>query len=223
MSQVVRAVSVWATRLVSRWAPGAHWADELDFAGPRVRTAGWAWGLLAVGVWALVVVVDRGEQQEQSILDAQAQLKRLTLADRQWRLARAASTPRAAAGANASGADAPPLSPAAWPEAATMAALLAYPWQAALDGVAARAADHQVVLTALALDLSAWDPVLAPPPTMRVLAAVPSDDVALRWAAALPQGQLKARSALAKPFSTAKASYALKVEAQARWVPGAVP
>ena len=157
-----------------------------------------------------------------SVADAQAQLKRLGLADRQVRLARAATV--VSATGDPTVADAPPtLMPAAWPEVAQMAALLAYPWQAALQGVSTRASDRGMVMTSFSLDLSSWDAVLQPSPVIRVTAAASSDDVALAWAADLPQGQLLTRAPLAMPFSTARSSYGLKVEAQTRWWPGSAP
>lgn len=222
-------MNAWLQSWRVRLSPQARWADELDFAGPRPRTSVGAWLVLATGVLALLWVVEQAEVRQQAIADAQAQLKRLSLADRQVRLARAAAVaPRSSDASRAPGdpvvADAPPtLMPAAWSEAAQMAALLAYPWQAALQGVSTRASDRHIVMTSFSLDLSSWDAVLQPPPAIRVTAAAPSDDVALAWAADLPQGQLLTRAPLAMPFSTARSSYGLKVEAQTRWWPGSAP
>lgn len=221
-------MNAWLQSWRARLSPQARWADELDFAGPRPRTSVGAWLVLATGVLALLWVVEQADVRQQAIADAQAQLKRLSLADRQVRLARAATAPRSSDASRAPGdplmADVPPtLMPAAWPEAAQMAALLAYPWQAALQGVSTRASDRHIVMTSFSLDLSSWDAVLQPPPAIRVTAAAPSDDVALAWAADLPQGQLLTRAPLAMPFSTARSSYSLKVEAQTRWWPGSAP
>jgi len=214
-----------------------NWAEQLDFAGPRVRTAGWSWAVLGAGVLALLVVADQGDAQHQAIDEAQAQLKRLTKADRAVRLARAAKAEvrsdnaRAKASADTSSSStalpevpaAPKLDDQALPEAVNMAAFMAYPWPDLMRDVSQRAMDHQVVLMALSLDLSGWDAGAAPVPTARLLAAVPSDEVALRWAADLPEGQLKTRSALQTPFSSLWGSFALKAEVQARWVPGGQP
>jgi hypothetical protein len=210
------------------------WAEQLDFAGPRVRTAGWSWAVLGAGVLALLVVADQGDAQHQAIDEAQAQLKRLSKADRAVRLARAAKAEvrsdkaraKASSDASASAPEvpaAPKLDDQALPEAVNMAAFMAYPWPDLLRDVSQRAMDHKVVLMALSLDLSGWDAGAAPVPTARLLAAVPSDEVALRWAADLPEGQLKTRSALQTPFSSLWGSFALKAEVQARWVPGGQP
>jgi len=207
------------------------WAEQLDFAGPRVRTAVWSWGVLGAGVLALLVVADQGDAQRQSIDEAQAQLKRLSKADRQVRLAHAAkagvrsdkaraagAAPQAAQGASSPELPvAPKLDDPALPEAVAMAAFLAYPWPEVLRDVSQRASDHKVVLMALTLDLSGWDAAAMPVPAARLLAAVPSDEVALRWAADLPEGQLKARAALQTPFTSLLGSFALKAEVQARW------
>ncbi len=210
------------------------WAEQLDFAGPRVRTAGWSWAVLGAGVLALLVVADQGDAQHQAIDEAQAQLKRLSKADRAVRLARAAKAEvrsdnaraKASSDASASAPEvpaAPKLDDQALPEAVNMAAFMAYPWPDLLRDVSQRAMDHKVVLMALSLDLAGWDAGAAPVPMARLLAAVPSDEVALRWAADLPEGQLKTRSALQTPFSSLWGSFALKAEVQARWVPGSQP
>jgi hypothetical protein len=213
-------MSAWLQSWRSRLSLQAQWADELDFAGPRPRTSVAAWLVLATGVMALLWVVEQAEVRQQAIADAQAQLKRLSLADRQVRLARAAAT---APGDPLVVEAPPPLMPDAWSEAAQMAALLAYPWQAALQGVSTRASDRNIVMTSFSLDLSSWNAVLQPPPAIRVTAAASSDEEALAWAADLPRGQLLTRAPLAMPFSTARSSYSLKVEAQTRWWPGSAP
>ena len=69
-----------------------------------------------------------------------------------------------------------------------MAACMAYPWPEVLRDVSQRAMDHKVVLLALSLDLAGWDAAVMPAPNARLLAAVPSDEVALRWAAEMPEG-----------------------------------
>jgi len=83
MSPVIHALKGLAARVQSR-----PWAEQLDFAGPRVRTAAWSWAVLGAGVLALLVVADQGDAQHQAIDEAQAQLKRLGKADRQWRAQR---------------------------------------------------------------------------------------------------------------------------------------
>lgn len=226
MSGLLHTLQGWAARVQSR-----PWAEQLDFAGPRVRTAAWSWAVLGAGVLALLVVADQGDAQRQAIDEAQAQLKRLSKADRQLRIEQAAkagvrSEKAQAAGAVARAASAldapdapvaPKLDDQALPEAVAMAALLAYPWPEVLRDVSQRASDHKVVLMALTLDLSGWDAAAMPTPAARLLAAVPSDEVALRWAAELPEGQLKARAALQTPFTSVLGSFALKAEVQARW------
>jgi hypothetical protein len=226
MSDLMQALQGLMARLQSR-----PWAEQLDFAGPRVRTAAWAWAVLGAGVLALLVVADQGEAQRQAIDEAQAQLKRLSKADRQLRIERAAKAgvrsdkAQASSGVGPSASDlealqAPKLDDQALPEAVAMAAFMAYPWPEVLRDVSQRAMDHKVVLLALSLDLSGWDAAAMPVPTVRLLAAVPSDEVALRWAAELPEGQLKSRAALQTPFTSMLGSFALKAEVQARWAQG---
>jgi hypothetical protein len=226
---VIKGLQVWRGRLQN-----PSWAEALDFVGPRVRTATWSWAVLGAGVLALLVVADQGDALHQAIDEEQAQLKRLSTADRAVRLARAAQAEvrsdkaraKAAPDASASAAEvpaAPKLDDQALPEAVNMVAFMAYPWPDLLRDVSQRAMDHQVVLMALSLDLSGWDAGASPVPMARLLAAVPSDEVALRWAADLPEGQLKTRSALQTPFSSLWGSFALKAEVQARWVPGSQP
>jgi hypothetical protein len=226
---LLQGVQAWHGRLQS-----PAWAEALDFAGPRVRTATWSWAVLGAGVLALLVVADQGEAQHLAIDEAQAQLKRLSKADRALRLARAAPSEvrsdqaRAKAGAATSASApevpaAPKLDDQALPEAVNMASFMAYPWPDLLRDVSQRGMDHKVVLMALSLDLSGWDAGAAPVPTARLLAAVPSDEVALRWAADLPEGQLKTRSTLQTPFSSAWGRFALKAEVQARWESGSKP
>lgn len=230
MNAVLQALHGLAARVQSR-----PWAEQLDFAGPPVRTAAWAWAVLGAGVLALVAVADQGDAQHQAMDEAQAQLKRLSKADRQLRIARAAKAgvrsdkaPIAPAAGNKAGAaassldapEAPKLDDQALPEAVAIAAFMAYPWPEVLRDVAQRAMDHKVVLMALSLDLAGWDAAAMPVPTARLLAAVPSDEVALRWAAELPEGQLKSRSALQTPFTSMLGTFALKAEVQARWSPG---
>lgn len=218
---------------LSRRLPGHDWAEQLDFAGPRVRTAGWSWAVLGAGVLALLVVADLGEAQQQSTAEAQAQLKRLSKADRALRLERAAKaevrsqtapTQAKAGAASTPEVPAPPtLSDQTLSEAVAMATRLAYPWPEVLRDVSQRAMDHKVVLTAFSLDLNGWDAGNLPVPTARLQAAVTSDEVALRWAADLPEGQLKTRSSLQTPFNGPWGTFGLKAEVQARWAPGAQP
>jgi hypothetical protein len=226
MSALIQNLQGLAARVQRR-----PWAEQLDFAGPRVRTATWAWAVLGAGVLALLVVADQGDAQHQAIDEAQAQLKRLGKADRQLRIERAAKagvrSDKAQAAPVASQAasgielpQAPKLDDQALPEAVAMAAFMAYPWPEVLRDVSQRAMDHKVVLLALSLDLSGWDAAAMPVPTARLLAAVPSDEVALRWAAELPDGQLKSRAALQTPFTSMLGNFALKAEVQARWAVG---
>jgi hypothetical protein len=226
MSALIRSLQGLAARV-----QGRPWAEQLDFAGPRVRTAAWSWAVLGAGVLALLMVADQGDAQHQAIDEAQAQLKRLGKADRQLRIERAAKAgvrsdkAQAASAAHraSSGAEAPQaprLDDQALPEALAMAAFMAYPWPEVLRDVSQRAMDHKVVLLALSLDLAGWDAAVMPAPNARLLAAVPSDEVALRWAAELPEGQLKSRAALQAPFTSMLGTFALKAEVQARWAPG---
>lgn len=204
------------------WQGG--WVEAMDFAGPRVRPAWWAWCLLGVAVLALLVLAERLDHQEGARVESAAQLKRLERADRQQRLQRAAalrqadgsSGPRSGAGPGEPASAAPPLTGSAVTEAAQMARLLSYPWADVLYRMEMQAAEHQVVLMGMSLNLASS----SARPLLRAQGAVQGDSAALQWASGLPQGQLLSRQALATPFEGLRGRYAMKADVQAMWSDG---
>jgi len=72
--------------VVTRGAAQPDWAREIDFVGPRHRTSVWGWVLLGLGLLAAAYSAERLTQVEQEQLDAQAQMHRLTRAQRQQQL-----------------------------------------------------------------------------------------------------------------------------------------
>jgi hypothetical protein len=128
----------------------ANWAESLDFAGPRVRTAPWAWALLLAGllsaawVWPMVMQVDA------DMAEAQDTVKRLARAAHQREVAAKAPT-HPVAGQQA----VPNLTPEAAHHAAQLAQWLAYPWLDVLDQVESAAVAEQAVMLSFSLNLSA--------------------------------------------------------------------
>lgn len=193
------------------------WADELDFVGPRVRTAVWSWLILAAGAVAMMSVIEVMDQIERDLVDSQQQFRRLSQADRQMRLSRAIEQRQASAGAEPGAmpvSSVPPLRGAGLADGLSMARLLAYPWAATLNRIEADASTHQVVMMAMSVDLDKPGPSLDGMPMWRFQAAVKDDPSALAWAAQLPGGRLLSRDRLAQAFSAETGSYTLKVDAQ---------
>lgn len=187
------------------------WAEQLDFVGPRVRTASWAWVCLLAGVaavgWVLPAVNDAQSEQAQ----AQADLARLRRAAHQADVVRkAAAMGQAAAPIDA----APPLTGDAARQAAQLAQWLAYPWLKQLTRVEAAAQAEHAVMLSFSLDLS---PLASRPdawPELRLAAAVLDDVSGLRWAQTLgPDAQLLSRERLSTPIPVGTASFAWRVEA----------
>jgi hypothetical protein len=187
------------------------WAGQLDFAGPRVRTAWWSWALLLLSLLAWLALADHADRLGTEREEAEAQIKRLARADRLLRLERAVQL-KASASAGPIGTPAPVLDDASLEDATQVAWRLAYPWSAVLSGMESAAAAQQVVLMSMSLDLTAMGQA-----ALRAQGAVRDDAAALRWAAGLPQGQLLGRQALGAPFVNVRGSYALKADVQAVW------
>ncbi|RZL11476.1 MAG: hypothetical protein EOP40_02470 [Rubrivivax sp.] len=191
------------------WAP--RWPEQLDFAGPRVRTAWWSWALLGLALLAALGLEHRVTALEEARAEVAAELKRLRRADQRQRLALAASggMRRTPVGHIT---PAPALQGAAMQEAALLARQLAYPWAAVLQGLETESARQQVVLMGMSLEVSSGQQAV-----LRAQGAVRDDMAALRWAAGLPAGQLLGRQALASPFVAAQGPYGLKADVQAVW------
>ena len=193
---------------VALWREAA-WADELDFVGPRVRTAPWAWalllgGLLAAGwVWPQIAQLDTALSEEQQVL------KRLQRAEHQAQLA--VKAVRSPTGQHTA---AYRLTPEAARHAAQLAQGLAYPWMDVLTQVESVAQAEQAVLLSFSLDLAPLAAQAQAQPEIHLSAAVKDDDAALRWAHAQgPSAQLLNRERLGASFVTAAGSYEWRAEA----------
>ncbi len=187
------------------------WADQLDFVGPRVRTARWSWVCLLAGVVAVAWVIPEVNEAQAELAQAHADVARLRRAAHQADVVRRA----VAVGQPATPADAaPPLTGDAARQAAQLAQWLAYPWLKQLARVEAAAQAEQAVMLSFSLDLS---PLASRPdawPEMRLAAAVRDDVAALRWTQTLsPQAQLLSRERLSTPITVGAATFEWRVEA----------
>lgn len=210
------SLAAWQNPGTNTWQPG--WADELDFVGPRVRTALWSWALLIIGVAACMAVAESAQQTMAAQKEAEATLHRLERAKRQQTMARAA--PRSASAAGPSTRQ--NLDEASTRQALQVAQWLAYPWSEVITKVEQSAQQEQAVLTGFSLDISSLGAKLDAPPPVRLQAALRDDASALRWVAAHGEGaQMLGRSALSAPFETMTGHYALRAEAA--WPAGVVP
>ncbi|TAK88740.1 MAG: hypothetical protein EPO09_17745 [Aquabacterium sp.] len=200
------------------WLAGrdAAWADELDFVGPRVRTAPWAWAVLLFALLACTWTWYQVERLDADMRDAQQVLKRLERAKHQEHIDALAKTQSSAKGGGAVS-----LSLERARHAAQLAQYLAYPWLTTLEQVEASAQAEQAVMLSFSLDLATLGAQADSAPEVHVEAAIKDDDAALRWAHAQgPTAQLLKREKLAAPFVTALGSYEWR--AQASWA-GAQP
>lgn len=192
------------------------WADELDFVGPRVQTAPWAWALLLFGLLACAWTWAAVTRVEIDMADAQQAVKRLQRAAHQEQVNAQARSQPSKAGAQSSN-----LSPDAARHAAQLAQWLAYPWLSVLEQVEVSSQTEQAVMLSFSLDLAPLAVQAQAAPEVRVVAAIKDDDAALRWAHS--QGlsaQLLNRERLATPLVTAAGRYDWRVEAS--W-PGVQP
>jgi len=187
------------------------WADQLDFVGPRVRTASWSWVCLLAGVVAVVWVIPEVNEAQAELAQAQSDLQRLRRATHQAEVVRKAVTmTQSATPADA----APALTGDAARQAAQLAQWLAYPWLKQLARVEEAAQAEHTVMLSFSLDLS---PLASRPdawPELRLSAAVRDDVAALRWAQTLsPQAQLLGRERLSAPITVGASSFEWRVEA----------
>lgn len=195
------------------WLAGrdAAWADELDFVGPRVRTAPWAWAVLLFGLLACTWTWSQVERLDADMHDAQQVLKRLERAKHQAHIDTLAHQQSSAKGDGAAS-----LSPDKALHAAQLAQYLAYPWLTTLEQVEASAQGEQAVMLSFSLELATLGERADSAPEVHVEAAIKDDDTALRWAHAQgPSAQLLKREKLAAPFVTAQGPYEWR--AQASW------
>lgn len=195
-------------------AANAGWAAELDFVGPRVATASWAWILCLAGLAAMAAVWPQVQEVDDALGNAQHDVRRLERATQQ-------AMQRAPGLAGAASRSDP-----AWPPEAVLAATrvtqaLAYPWSALLDQVESKAQAHHALMLSLSADRTSLDPRKRFGPDVRMSAAVQGDDPSLQWAEAHgPTAQLTLREKLPAPLDTAWGIYAWRAEAI--WV-GATP
>ena len=171
------------------------WADELDFVGPRVRPARWAWLLLLAGVLSVMAVMPMVQQADEAVLEAQDAIRRLERAAHQQALKEKAMS-RQSVQTGPTG-----LAPQAYPQAARLARTLAYPWIPLLSQVEAAAHAQHAVLLSLSLDLNGMDTRAGSMPDVHLTAAVRDDEQALQWVQAHgASAQLLDRQRLAKPL-----------------------
>lgn len=194
------------------------WADDLDFVGPRVRTAAWAWALLLGGLVAGIWVWAEVSRVDTEMAEARMLVKRLQRAEHQAHIDKLARSQPSKA--NAGGA-ASPLSPDGARHAAQFAQWLAYPWLSVLEQAESSAKAEQAVMLSFSLDLAPLAAQTEAQAEVRAVAAITDDDAALRWAHAQgASAQLLHRERLAAPFVTSAGRYEWRVEAS--W-PGAQP
>ncbi|MGE5452835.1 MAG: hypothetical protein ACM3VZ_13465 [Acidobacteriota bacterium] len=198
-------------RLRPSGAGRLNWAHQLDFVGPRVATSVWGWGLLVVGLCLALQGADQVRSLQQAQADEQASLARLQRAEHQRQVA--AAPLRAASGAQA-----------AWSSEALQSAqgvvrLLAYPWASVVNRVEQAALQEQALLLSFSLnqDLPLTDARAAV--AVRLTAAVPTDEAALRWCQAHGDGaQLLSRERLSTPAPSPQGDYPWRAEVS--WIGG---
>jgi hypothetical protein len=191
------------------------WADELDLAGPRGRTAPVAWLTLLAGLCALAAVLPMAADAQAERQAAQEAVKRLQRATHQLTL-RSLPSPRSGAGQAGGGG----LSAEQQGGAARLARTLAYPWMSVLSQTEAAAASQNVAMLSFSADLASTGARQKPArdaaslADVRLSAAVISDEQALRWAQAHgPRAQLLSRARLPSSLATPDGTYAWRAEA----------
>lgn len=218
------------------WRREADWRDAIDFVGPKRRTSVWGWALLGVGLLMALQTHDAADAIEQAQAAQEVEHTRLTHAWHQREVAQQAAgqgagggvprhldAARAAGPSSGSGASAVPaelpVPPAPvpsredWRQVAMLAEGLGHDWLATLDRVDAEATAAHVALLALSLDLTGAQGGTGAA-EVRLQAAVPDDEVALRWVARLGErAQLRSRQALSAPFDGPHGHYAWRVDA----------
>jgi hypothetical protein len=188
-----------------------NWVQQLDFAGPRINTSIWGWGLLVIGVSAALFAVDHVHTVQLEMDDQQASMLRLQRVQHQRQLA------KAPARANSK-------SDQAWSSDALIAAegvarLLAYPWAATFDRVEQAALQEQALLLTLSVDQDKPLTDSHGAVVVHISAAVMSDEAALQWASAHGDGaQLLARERLATPAASPQGDYPWRAEVS--WIGG---
>lgn len=194
-------------------ARGLKWAEQLNFAGPRVATSVWGWALFVVGLCASLYAADVAQMWQHTLEAEQTSLMRLERAQHQRQLAQAATVSKVKPNSN--------WTPEALQSAYGVARLLAYPWAKTLDQVELAALQEGALLLSLAVDQDKPLADVASPVAVRLSAAVLNDEAALNWAAAHGDGaQLLGRERLANPSPSPQGDYPWRADVS--WV-GAQP
>lgn len=207
-------ISKWAINKrviaqLSKQASQHAWADELDFVGPRVRTASWSWVLLLAGAAAAVWIWPMVVQADADMAQAQLDLKRLQRAVHQHTVE--VKTIQAVQSKDPSQAG---LSAEAMRHAAELAQGLGYPWMRVITQVEQAAQAEKAVMLAFSLDIGTLATAPDVQPEVRMAAAVRDDESALRWAQTLGStAQLRGREKLGAPFTATTGTYEWRVEA----------
>jgi hypothetical protein len=201
-----------ALKRIPRLNRPAAWALEMDFVGPRHRTSVWGWALLGLGLLMALLALDDAMSVQSARQDAEGLIQRLSRAEHQQKVAQQAKVQAVAASSPAGVV--PVLARADWRHAVQLALWLGHDWRGTLDRVDEQAAQGKVVLTGFSLDLATLGESESSQPEWRLQAAVPDDEVALRWVQSLgPQAQLRSRQALNTPFTGTQGTYAWRVDA----------
>lgn len=204
------------------WQRPADWQQAIDFVGPSTRTSVWGWALLGVGLLMALQASDAADAIDQARQAQASEQRRLSHAWHRHELAQQAGRAPALPHGAARGADAPAADRAGgagqvpvpakedWRQVALLAEGLSHDWLGTLDRVDAEATAAHVALTGLSLDLGGSSGAAE----VRLQAAVPDDEVALRWVARLGElAQLRSRQALNTPFDGPHGHYLWRVEA----------
>lgn len=187
------------------------WAEEFNFAGPRVKTSLVSWVLLLAGVCLLVATVGEWDEVQGEKQLALANLKRLQRAQRGMALTQKAVA-LAGRGNRMSGPSAV-LSKDGYRQAAQLAQKFGFDWAAVWQGIEEQPSEDQVLVTGFSVNLA---PLAsregASMPDVLIHAMVKDDDAALRWVSHMGAGaQLRIRETLPAPLSTPNGTYAYKV------------
>ncbi len=189
------------------------WTEALNLAGPRVRTASWAWVLCLAGLTAAAWVWPQVAQLEAEAAQVQADLQRLQRARHRADLAVLARTRGPLGEASGTAPVSATLTPDQAVHAAQLVRWLAYPWVDTLQAADESAQQAQALLLGFSLDLSGWSGQPQTRAWVRMSAAVQDDAAALRWSQALgPQAQLISRDRLGTPVASARGLYAARAE-----------
>ena len=182
-----------------------NWVQQLDFAGPRINTSIWGWGLLVMGLSVMLAAADQAQSVRHDLESEHLSLLRLQRVEHQRKLAampmRGASSPALA------------WSSEALQSAQGVVSLLAYPWSQLFDQVEKAALEERALLLTLALDQDRSLTDARTPVVIRLTAAVANDESALRWAGAHGAGsQLLSRERLGAPAPSPQGDYLWRAE-----------